>query len=572
MSSAAPDPDEDDSGYDGRYDGIPGLVWYARARQVSGADLAVGDWLDSLDHRGARKIFGITAQDPDSATREVTFSFGDTETVRTDVMYDVVDPDSQVDPTGTPVQHDKPSSLTLTDLREQLHAVDVCAEQVQLLLTILSATVASLPDRLAAAPWGTDTITRAVTDLAGAAAAGLDDVNALARLAEQLQHLQAAVAAAEQLGTRVTELGAVGTVEAFLDSAQAGEAGQVETNPASGPGSWENAVETISVFLEDYGRDACPWGSDTVVLNLIGERSASIADAYARGTLGPDVCFPEDQLADLTARMDEVFQARRDQWCARHGLTGEQLVGLTLVDDAGHELTVTAVRRDDDLRWAIIGTITCPGCGSLGHGTVQENVEAAWATDEELRARYVYGWELPDPTNPIDRQIDPHDHLTVPSGEPGAGRLIRDDPAWRYQGLHGTVAARRLRVWQAADGVLVAVLTEGSGAEGTSLANAAEHVVAQLQAEYGPDIEVIEHQLPWQPAQPDEPGERWSLTGLTVGAGAGVPEGVEYLELPPTPAMIPGGLERVLLDVHGHPTWWPITTTDLIHRITGGTW
>jgi hypothetical protein len=35
---------------------------------------------------------------------------------------------------------------------------------------------------------------------------------------------------------------------------------------------------------------------------------------------------------------------------------------------------------------------------------------------------------------------------------------------------------------------------------------------------------------------------------------------------------IDGGLERVLLDVHGHPTWWPITATDLTRRITGGTW
>jgi hypothetical protein len=83
---------------------------------------------------------------------------------------------------------------------------------------------------------------------------------------------------------------------------------------------------------------------------------------------------------------------------------------------------------------------------------------------------------------------------------------------------------------------------------------------------------VIEQQMPWQPAQPDDPGERWTLTGLAVGTGAGVPDGVEYLELPPTPAVIPGGLERVLLDVHGRTTWWPITTTDLIRRVTGGAW
>lgn len=88
-----------------RFSGIPGMVWYATVQQVRGDKLQVGQWLDSLDHRGARAIMaihpGATSDD-----RTVEFSFGDTETVRCDVEYDVVDPNSQVTPDGTPVATD----------------------------------------------------------------------------------------------------------------------------------------------------------------------------------------------------------------------------------------------------------------------------------------------------------------------------------------------------------------------------------------------------------------------------------------------------------------------------------
>jgi hypothetical protein len=112
-----------------RFDGIPGMVWYSEVRKVRGDQLQVGDWLDSLDHRGARCIYGIwfgeiAAADlaeamvqiddpgpgPGSPVRTVMFSVGDTETVRVDVEYDVVDPDSQVTPDGTPVVMDWPQS------------------------------------------------------------------------------------------------------------------------------------------------------------------------------------------------------------------------------------------------------------------------------------------------------------------------------------------------------------------------------------------------------------------------------------------------------------------------------
>jgi hypothetical protein len=95
----------------GRYCGLPGLVWYSRVTKTRGDQLKVGHALDSLDHRGARTIRGIRVATPGSGFREVHFGGGwsvyadgssDTETVRDDVMYDVVDMDSICDPMGNP--------------------------------------------------------------------------------------------------------------------------------------------------------------------------------------------------------------------------------------------------------------------------------------------------------------------------------------------------------------------------------------------------------------------------------------------------------------------------------------
>lgn len=127
------DPDDDEDVYAGtpwnhysRFCGIPGMVWYANITKVRGADLRVGQWLDTLDHRGARAILGILAGsapsdngtptvdhlrrlrvvDAKSGLLTVMVGGGETETVRADVEYDVVDPDSQVTPDGTPVATD----------------------------------------------------------------------------------------------------------------------------------------------------------------------------------------------------------------------------------------------------------------------------------------------------------------------------------------------------------------------------------------------------------------------------------------------------------------------------------
>lgn len=128
------DPDEEDIhaglpwNHYARFCGYPGMVWYATSRRVRGDQLRVGDWLDTLDHCGARAIFGIfagpapagratpsvehlrglSALDFKSGVLTVMVGGGETETVRADVEYDVVDPDSQVTPDGTPVATDRP--------------------------------------------------------------------------------------------------------------------------------------------------------------------------------------------------------------------------------------------------------------------------------------------------------------------------------------------------------------------------------------------------------------------------------------------------------------------------------
>lgn len=94
---------DDDPYYHGHYSGHPGLNWYSRVTKTYGRDLQVGQWLDSLDHSGARTIHSITTDLATPQLRTVAFSDipGDCEVVRVDVEYDVVDPTSHVAPDGT---------------------------------------------------------------------------------------------------------------------------------------------------------------------------------------------------------------------------------------------------------------------------------------------------------------------------------------------------------------------------------------------------------------------------------------------------------------------------------------
>jgi hypothetical protein len=92
--------------------GYPGMVWYSNVTPTRGDQLKPGDALDSLDHSGARTIVAIRVGAP--GFRQVAFSpdgfevfpdgSSDSETVRDDVMYDVVDLYSVCAPDGTPIR------------------------------------------------------------------------------------------------------------------------------------------------------------------------------------------------------------------------------------------------------------------------------------------------------------------------------------------------------------------------------------------------------------------------------------------------------------------------------------
>jgi hypothetical protein len=70
------------------------------------------------------------------------------------------------------------------------------------------------------------------------------------------------------------------------------------------------------------------------------------------------------------------------------------------------------------------------------------------------------------------------------SGTPTPAPLVCDDPAWLYGGWHGSLATRRLRVWQTGPGRVVAVVTQTPDAPGTEHHHTAEQIVA-VRAEYG---------------------------------------------------------------------------------------
>ncbi len=82
---------------EGRYAGMPGLNWYRKTRPVAAADLTVGDWLDTDDRRGARRIESIPIEQPDDGTRTVLIGGGEPVTVQLGRTYRVVDPDTLVD-------------------------------------------------------------------------------------------------------------------------------------------------------------------------------------------------------------------------------------------------------------------------------------------------------------------------------------------------------------------------------------------------------------------------------------------------------------------------------------------
>lgn len=144
------------------------------------------------------------------------------------------------------------------------------------------------------------------------------------------------------------------------------------------------------------------------------------------------------------------------------------------------------------------------------------------------------------------------------------GRLVRQDPAWLYRGFGGSLATRRLQVWQTGPGRLVAIVTEGPDDSGTSLTNAAEAVIAQLDAEYpGQHVEVIEHYTPRPPAWSEPVYQRWTL----IATGPGPTDG-QTIELPPAAETIPTATwHRVSLDTRGSATWQALSPADVARTL-----
>ena len=104
---------------------------------------------------------------------------------------------------------------TVGRLQQAARQADALAEQVQILLGMVHAAAGSLPDRQAQADWGTDAITTAGGRVAEAVAVPALNGEALAGLLEQLDVMDDAVAAAEQLGAEVLSRQADGKAEAF---------------------------------------------------------------------------------------------------------------------------------------------------------------------------------------------------------------------------------------------------------------------------------------------------------------------------------------------------------------------
>ncbi len=84
---------------EGRYAGMPGLNWYADSRQATADELVVGDWVDTDDRSGARRIESIPADQVDNTIRVVVISGDEPVILRRDRTHRVVDPATLVDVT-----------------------------------------------------------------------------------------------------------------------------------------------------------------------------------------------------------------------------------------------------------------------------------------------------------------------------------------------------------------------------------------------------------------------------------------------------------------------------------------
>jgi hypothetical protein len=108
---------------------------------------------------------------------------------------------------------------TVRRAQESARRADALAEQVQIVLGMVHGAASTLADRVAAADWGTDGITR-VADTISDTVSSQSTLNSesLTRLLEQFGEMDGEISSAEQLGAQVLAKQADGKAEAFVDA------------------------------------------------------------------------------------------------------------------------------------------------------------------------------------------------------------------------------------------------------------------------------------------------------------------------------------------------------------------
>lgn len=108
---------------------------------------------------------------------------------------------------------------TVGRAQESARRADALAEQVQIVLGMVHGAASTLADRVAAADWGTDGITR-VADTISDTVSSQSTLNSelLTGLLEQFGEMDGEISSAEQLGAEVLAKQADGKAEAFVDA------------------------------------------------------------------------------------------------------------------------------------------------------------------------------------------------------------------------------------------------------------------------------------------------------------------------------------------------------------------
>jgi hypothetical protein len=390
-----------------------------------------------------------------------------------------------------------------------------------------------LEEKVGAAPFGT----RAISE----AAAALSDSQSLEESQEALTELLEAVDACDP----IAELDATGPVAAFLPGGQGGGHDQQLGDQATELG----AAGALAAF-----HPTTPTARDQHDQQSAGSPTAAEL---------PPILDPGP---------DQILAAAR-AWAGDPGLQATDLTG------EDREAMVTLLKAPD----RYVGLCRLQGIEPDDPAPGPREGPGRWEfAGEQYRqagaARDAAAAQTSEPTT-IPTIPDAATDVVAEIAAGAAVQPLVDDGAWLYQGFHGALATRRLRVWRTGPGQVTAVVTEAPTDEGTSITNAIESVIAQLQVEYpDDDVEVIEHYLPRTPDRQDSDYQRWTLTATPVDpqdwqTPTGGPVDGQQIEFPPAAEHIPqGSLDRVTLDARGNPVWQPVTPADLVRRLSGGAW